>query len=64
MQMSNWVLTAMHTLFVREHNRLAEKIGAQRSNWDGDRIYEESTPISRCSDSGNNVQRIFTGAIR
>lgn len=38
-------LTAMHTLFVREHNRLAEKIGAQRSNWDGDRIYEKARQL-------------------
>lgn len=33
-------LTAMHTLFVREHNRLARRIGADHPDWDGERIYE------------------------
>jgi hypothetical protein len=33
-------LTAMHTLFVREHNRLADRIGAGHPGWSGDRVYE------------------------
>lgn len=33
-------LTAMHTLFVREHNRLADEIASRNPEWEGDRIYE------------------------
>jgi len=33
-------LTALHTLFVREHNRLADQIGVANPDLSGDRIYE------------------------
>jgi peroxidase len=33
-------LTAMHTLFVREHNRLAERAAKRNRDMDGDTIYE------------------------
>ncbi len=35
-------LTAMHTLFVREHNRLADQIAFDRPNLTGDEIYEHA----------------------
>jgi hypothetical protein len=35
-------LTAMHTLFVREHNRLAAALLEEHPDWPGDRIFEES----------------------
>jgi hypothetical protein len=35
-------LTAMHTLFVREHNRLADLIGDANPGWTGDQIYQEA----------------------
>lgn len=33
-------LTAMHVVFVREHNRLADTIRATRPAWSGERIYQ------------------------
>jgi len=38
-------LTAMHTLFVREHNRLAEEIAARDPGLSGDEIYERARQI-------------------
>lgn len=38
-------LTAMHTLFVREHNRLAEEIAAADHRLSGDEIYEKARKI-------------------
>ena len=33
-------LAAMHTLFVREHNRLAERYAVVHPDWDGERLYQ------------------------
>ena len=38
----NLLLTAMHTVWVREHNRIAAEIGAQNPGLSGDAIYEEA----------------------
>ncbi len=38
-------LTAMHTLFVREHNRLAEEYAERHPKWDGERIYQKARQI-------------------
>jgi len=38
-------LTAMHTLFVREHNRLADAMRLRHQGWDGDRIYRRARRI-------------------
>ncbi len=35
-------LTALHTLFVREHNRLATQIGRRNRSLSGDEIYEQA----------------------
>ncbi len=38
-------LTALHTLFVREHNRLAKRIAKARPGMSGDEIYERARRI-------------------
>ena len=38
-------LTAMHTLFVREHNRLAHKIAKMNPKYSGDKIYQAARRI-------------------
>jgi len=38
----NLLLTAMHTLWLREHNRLADEIAARNPGLSGDAIYEEA----------------------
>jgi hypothetical protein len=38
-------LSAMHTLFVREHNRLAGGLRRQFRDWTGDRIYEAARAL-------------------
>jgi hypothetical protein len=35
-------LTAMHTLFVREHNRHARRLAAANPHWSGERIYQKA----------------------
>ncbi len=38
-------LAAMHTLFVREHNRLAAIIAEQNPSYDGDQIYQSARKV-------------------
>ncbi|XP_022121552.2 peroxidasin [Pieris rapae] len=38
-------LAAMHTIFMREHNRLATKLKAINPFWDGDKVYHEARKI-------------------
>lgn len=38
-------LTAMHTLYVRDHNRVATKLAELNPHWDDDRIYHEARHI-------------------
>lgn len=35
----------MHTLWFREHNRIATKLLEMNPDWDGERIYQESRKI-------------------
>jgi hypothetical protein len=41
----NVVLTAMHTLFMREHNRLVDALAADHPDWSADRLYQRARKI-------------------
>lgn len=38
-------LAALHTLFVREHNRLATELKRLNPHWSGDKLYNEARKI-------------------
>ena len=38
-------LTALHTVFAREHNRLVDQLATDNPLWDGDKLYEEAKII-------------------
>jgi hypothetical protein len=38
-------LSSMHTLFAREHNRVAQQLQQQNPGWSGDRVFQEARKI-------------------
>ncbi len=46
-------LTATHTMFVREHNRWADRISAEQPAWDDERVYQTARKIV-----GAEIQKI------
>lgn len=44
----NVVLTSMHTLFVREHNRWVDELAQQNPEWDAETLYQKAKKFGWC----------------
>lgn len=43
----NIALTSMHTIWVREHNRIAEELGQKHPDWNDEEIYQQARSLVR-----------------
>lgn len=41
-------LTAMHTLWFREHNRIADAFKQMNPHWDSDTVFHEARKVCSC----------------
>lgn len=52
----NIALTSLHTLFVREHNRLARELKTLNPQWDSETLYQEARKIMGAYTQVNETQ--------
>ncbi len=57
-------LTAMHTLWVREHNRIAKRVRRDHPGMSADEVLRDRSSQSRRFDSGDHLQRVSPRAAR
>jgi peroxidase len=52
-------LAVMHTLFMREHNRVARQLQIINPQWSDEKLYQASYTINKLSDKNNFSVTLF-----